>query len=70
MPYRYPNKRMVFRSQGRFRKATAEDIGIGGVCPKCNHFLLRHYDGDPDGPFVDPSKFRYRCFNCEPEEKC
>jgi hypothetical protein len=37
-----------------------------GVCPKCNHFLLRHYDGDPRDQFPDPRKFVNRCFNCEP----
>ena len=64
---RYPNKRFRMRGLGgKFRKATMEDIGIGGVCPKCNHFLIQHYNGDPRDAFPDPRKFVYRCFTCEP----
>lgn len=66
---RYANKRMLFRSGGRFRKAQAADLGIGGVCPNCNHLLLRHYDGDETKYPLDPAKWRYRCFTCEPEVK-
>lgn len=65
---RYANKRMMFRQgNGRFRAATGKDFGIGGVCPTpgCGHLLLQHYDGDPrEG--VDPRKFVYRCFTCNP----
>lgn len=64
---KYANKRMHIRDAGgRFRRATMQDIGIGGVCPTCGHFLLRHYDGDPRDEFPDPRKFRNRCFTCEP----
>jgi len=64
---KYKNKRMMIRtSGGQFRKATGEDFGIGGTCPVCRHFLLRHYDGDPKAPYIDPRLFRYRCFTCEP----
>ena len=54
-------------ANGIFRKATAQDAAIGGTCPKCKHFLIRQYDGDPRDQFPDPRKFRYRCFTCEPE---
>lgn len=65
---RYANKRLMFRSGGgQFRKAHMSDMGIGGTCPTCNHFLLAHYDGDPRDPFPDPRKFGYRCFSCQPE---
>ena len=65
---RYANKRLHTRqSNGRFRKAQLSDVGIGGVCPQCRHFLLRHYDGDPRDTNPDPRRFRYRCFTCEPE---
>jgi len=68
-PYKARNKRIIQRDAGgRFRKTTAKEFGIGGVCPTCNHLLLEHYDGDPNDPFPDPQKFRYRCFTCEPEE--
>lgn len=63
---KYANKRMMFRRGGRFYKPTSKDFGIGGVCPKCNHLLLQHYDGDPRDGSPDPRKFRYRCFTCEP----
>ena len=51
---------------GQFRRAVMSDIGIGGVCPVCRHFLFHHYDGDPRDPCPDPRKFRNRCFTCEP----
>lgn len=64
---RYANKRVLRRQgNGRFRQSTMTDMGIGGVCPKCSHLLLRHYDGDPHDPHPDPRNFRYRCFTCEP----
>ena len=67
MTYRYPNKRVVKRVGGRFARITAEDVGIGGVCPTCSHLLLRVYDGPKDDPHPDPRQFRYRCYTCEPE---
>ena len=64
---RYANKRQMFRTgSGQFRKAHMNDVGIGGVCPVCSHFLLSHYDGDPGDAFPDPRKFGYRCFTCQP----
>ncbi len=64
---RYANGRLHMRGPGgRFRQARAEDIGIGGVCPTCHHFLLRHYDGDPRDQHPDPRRFVYRCFTCSP----
>ncbi len=68
MTEKYKNKRGVMRSgNGQYRKATGADFGIGGACPNCRHLLLRHYDGDPQDSLIDPRKFRYRCFTCEPE---
>jgi hypothetical protein len=65
---KYKNKRMMFRGPGgKFRKACASDLGIAGVCDTCNGIKVRHYGGDPKEQFVDPFKFRNRCFNCEPE---
>lgn len=65
---KYANRRTSFRAAGgQFRKAQAADVGIGGVCPTCGHLLIRVYDGDLVGAFVDPSKFRNRCFTCEPQ---
>lgn len=65
--FKRPNKSIGKRAgNGRFAKVTAKDFGIGGVCDKCNHLLIRHYDGDPREQFLDPFKFRYRCFTCEP----
>lgn len=65
--FRYSNKRIGARDgRGQFRKVTMQDVGIGGVCPTCSHFLLRTYDGDTRDAFPDPRKFRYRCFTCEP----
>lgn len=43
------------RSNGRFRKITPADFGIGGVC-ECGHFLLQHYDGDEGNRPLDPHK--------------
>ena len=57
---------MVIRKGGRYAKLTAEDLGIGGTCPVCRHFLLRFYDGNPKDPYPDPRNFRYRCYTCEP----
>ena len=66
--YKASNKRIIPRGgNGRFRKTTMEDFGIGGACPSCRHLLLRHYDGDENDPFPDPRLFRYRCFTCEPK---
>lgn len=63
---KYANKRLHIRSgNGRFRRPQPADVGIGGVCEKCRHLLLRHYDGDPRQT-IDPRRFRYRCFTCEP----
>lgn len=67
MTERYANKRVLLRRGGQFRKATMEDVGIGGVCPTCCHLLIRVYDGDPDDPNPDPRRFRNRCYTCEPE---
>lgn len=64
---KYSNKRLHMRtSGGRFRKAVPADLGIGGVCDTCGHFLLRHYDGDERERPIDPRRIRYRCFTCEP----
>lgn len=63
---KYKNKRMVIRKNGRYAKLTAADVGIGGSCQTCRHFLIQHYDGDPTQS-IDPRLFRYRCFHCEPE---
>jgi hypothetical protein len=54
---------------GRFRKYTPQEFGIGDVCEECGHLLLRVYEGDSNSPFIDPHGFRYRCFTCEPEGK-
>ena len=71
--YKARNKRIISRSHnGRFRKTTMQDFGIGGFCETCGHMMIRHYYGDPREAFPDPRKFRYRCFTCEPltvEEK-
>lgn len=67
MSFRYRNKRIGKRgSGGRFAKVTAADLGIGGTCPNCDHFLIWHYDGDERERPLDPRLFRYRCFTCEP----
>lgn len=69
MTYKAPNGRLIPRAgNGRFRRATGQDVGIGGVCPTCQHLLLRHYDGDETERPLDPAKWRYRCFTCEPRE--
>lgn len=65
---RYPNKRMRFRDHGRFSKSVASDFGIGGVCPSCSSILIRSYDGDENQRPLNPAKFRYRCFTCEPSD--
>lgn len=68
MPRAYrKGKRLIQRSgNGRFRKTRMEDIGLAGVCEKCNGILVRVYEGDLNATFLDPSKYRNRCFNCEP----
>lgn len=67
---KHPNGRLVTRDhEGRFRQARAEDIGVGGVCDTCGHLMLRYYDGDNSIVPRDPSKYRYRCFTCEPERE-
>lgn len=44
--YKAPNKRIIHRGgNGRFRKTTMQDFGIGGTCPECRHFLIQHYGG-------------------------
>ena len=69
MAYKAANGRLIPRAgNGRFRRATGQDLGIGGVCPTCQHLLLRHYDGDETERPLDPAKWRYRCFTCEPRE--
>lgn len=66
-PYKARNKRIIQRSSnGRFRKTTFQDIGLMGICQTCGHFLMRHYDGNPEDPMIDPRLFRNRCFTCEP----
>lgn len=67
--YKRSNKSIQMRSgNGRFRKATGADFGIG-VCPNegCNRLTLRVYDGDPNDPMPDPRLFRQRCYGCEPK---
>ena len=64
---RYANKRMMFREHGRFRDAQASDLGILGICPTCNHFLIRVYEGPTTGA-PDPRAFRNRCYHCETEQ--
>ena len=65
--FKYKNKRIGKRAgNGRFAQVTAKDFGIGGVCETCNHLLIHHYDGDTRQRPLDPFKFRYRCFTCEP----
>ena len=67
--YKRPNKQIQMRSgNGRFRKATGADFGIG-VCENegCRSLTMRVYDGPEDDPMPDPRLFRQRCFTCEPE---
>lgn len=65
-PYKARNKRFILRSSnGRFRRTRQEDFGVGGVC-KCGHLLQRHYNGDTRDDFLDPRKYVYRCFTCNP----
>jgi len=64
---RYANKRQHVRaSNGQFRKTKADDLGLRGVCPTCEHLLMRHYDGDERQRPLDPAKWVERCFTCEP----
>ena len=64
--YKAPNKRIIMRNEnGRFRKTTMKDFGVGGVC-SCGHLLVSHYNGDTRDDFIDPRKFIYRCFTCNP----
>ncbi len=61
-PYKTRSKRIIMRaSNGRFRKTTGADFGIG-VCPNegCNHLTLEVFDRPGGFP-------RQRCFTCEPE---
>lgn len=64
-----PALRKIYPAEVSHGKAVMSDVGIGGVCPTCNHFLLWSYDGDPRDPHPDPRQFRYRCFTCEPKTK-
>lgn len=69
MSERYQNKRTRLRGGGgRFRKLQASEVGIGGVCSVCRSILIRVYDGDENARPLNPAKFRYRCFTCEPKE--
>jgi len=67
--YKRSNKSIQMRSgNGRFRRATGADFGIG-VCENegCRSLTVRVYDGDPNDPMPDPRLFRQRCFTCEPK---
>lgn len=65
-PYKARNKRIIMRrANGRFRKATGTDFGIGGIC-SCGHLLILHYNGDKRDRPCDPRKWIYRCFTCQP----
>jgi len=65
--YRASNGRVIQRgSGGRFRRTTPADLGIGGVCPTCGHLLLQYYAGDSRERPLDPQKWGYRCFTCQP----
>ena len=67
--YKRSNGRVQLRGRGgRFRHTTLEDFGAS-TCSNsgCNRFSVRVYEGDPEAPFVDPFKFRYRCYHCEPK---
>lgn len=60
-------RRIIYRAgNGRFRKTKPEELGIGGVCPNCNSIMVRIYEGDPEARFMDPAKYRNRCFTCDP----
>lgn len=63
-PYKARNKRIIQRAgNGKFRKTTLEDVGLGGVCPDCQHFLFQEYFGkNPEMP--DPRELGYECHNC------
>jgi Zn ribbon nucleic-acid-binding protein len=62
--YKTTNKRIIQRSpNGSFRKTTLEDVGLGGVCPDCQHLLIWTYFGkNPQMP--DPRETGYECFHC------
>jgi len=64
MAYKAPNKRIIQRAgNGKFRKTTMEDMGIGGTCPDCQHLLLWKYFGNnPQMP--DPRETGYECPHC------
>lgn len=67
--YKARNKRVIKRSgNGRFRRATGADFGIG-ICTTngCGGLTVRVYDGDENDEFPDPRKFRQRCYHCEPK---
>ena len=66
--YKHSNGRIQMRGGGgRFRRSTLADIGMG-VCPTpgCRHLTRSFYDGDENEEFLDPRKFRQRCYTCEP----
>ncbi len=67
--YKARNKRIIMRGgNGRFRRATGADFGIG-ACPNegCRSLTRRVYDGPENDPMPDPRLFRQRCFTCEPK---
>lgn len=61
--YKHPSGRIqARRADGRFRKVTAQDVGIG-ACPKCDGFTAR--PKPPEGRFIDPVDFHARvCLSC------
>lgn len=63
MPYKRANGRIQGRAaNGRFRKFTGEEFGIG-VCPKCQTLTTRPELSTTD--FIDPRDFNARvCANC------
>lgn len=67
--YKASNKHVIMRaSNGRFRRTTGADLGIG-VCPVegCTGLTSCVYEGNLNDPMPDPRKFRQRCWQCEPE---
>jgi len=65
--HKAPNGRVIQRgSGGRFRRTTPADLGIGGVCSTCGQLLLRYYAGDSRERPLNPQKWGYRCFTCNP----
>lgn len=58
MAEKYRNKRLLFRSGGRFRKPTLEDVGMT-TCPNCGTLCPIKYDED-----LDPRSKRADC-NCQ-----